>query len=126
MARRKEHFIYAARVLSHAILFRGTRARTFLFHGARARDQARFTDRVKILFFSLSRIARSISSTASGHPAESPSVFSVPTSAHNRYSTVRAVEKEKKEKEEEGRDRSIARSYNRHERDRVSLRVADR
>lgn len=61
-----------------------------------------------------------------GHPAaESPSVFSVPTTAHNRYFTVRAAERKKKKGKEKSfyRSRRKRRSYNRHEhRDHVSRR----
>jgi hypothetical protein len=109
MARRKEHFIYAVRVLSHAILFRRTRSLT------RVNDQ-------EVPLAIVRRLARtsvrSIDRYLPGRPPNNRRVcfpYSV-TTAHNRYLAARSGAKVKEKRSEtrrrgrERRNHSIVRA----------------
>lgn len=105
MARHKERFIYAARASAALSVTRSdceaTPVARLFGPGQRRRDQqsSRISHRDSLIglerFRSPLRRAKEneraidIIADTPGHPAESPSVFSVPTTAHNRYFTVR-------------------------------------
>jgi len=133
MARRKEHFIYAARVLSHAILFRGTRslAREPFFPprvarvNARARSSAIYRSRREVLLAIVKTRAyeraseRSISSRCpSGIPPNPRVCFPYQRPRIIDTSQFEPLRKEKKKSEKEREERRETKGERERERER--------